>query len=334
MKKQMTEKQHNLRNKPSKRRKRKTTSGSERRRIAKKAAATNIPTAPSYEVHHVLIAEIDVGKRRQFQPKKMEGLKASIAKIGLRTPITIWPVKSGKKKLAAGYHRLKAMESLGRKKIPCVYIKGGKDVARLWEISENLHRAELTVLEESDQTAEWLELVAKTTPTNSGEKNRGPGRPEGLKKKATDELPLPGKTQAAKQKTLDRRLKIAGIDPAAKQAARDAGFADSQTKLSQIAREQTPEDQLTKVKALAKGSGKIGDDDADQADAADAEPPLVVLKREWKKAKKFRVAYQNAPLEDQRCFIIEDLEFPLQDESEAEDDEDENYDGDDDGDDE
>ena len=155
-----------------------------------------------------------------------------------------------------------------------------------------------------------------------------------MKKKATDELPLPGKTQAAKQKTLDRRLKIAGIDPAAKQAARDAGFADSQTKLSQIAREQTPEDQLAKVKALAKGSGKIGDDDADQADAADAEPPLVVLKREWKKAKKFRVAYQNAPLEDQRRFIIEDLEFPLEEESEAEDDEDENHDGDDDGDDE
>lgn len=32
--------------------------------------------------------------------------------------------------------------------------------AEMWEIAENLHRAELTVLERSDQIARWLELAA------------------------------------------------------------------------------------------------------------------------------------------------------------------------------
>jgi hypothetical protein len=46
-----------------------------------------------------------------------------------------------------------------------------------------------------------------------------------------------------------------------------------------------------------------------------------VLKREWKKAKKLRVAWKNAPLGDRRAFIIENLEYPLDEEPEADDDE-------------
>ena len=48
----------------------------------------------------------------------------------------------------------------------------------------------------------------------------------------------------------------------------------------------------------------------------------MVLKREWKKAKKLRAAYQNAPPDDRRAFIIEDLGYPLDEEPEGDDDDD------------
>ncbi len=240
-----------------KRRNRKPTSGSERRRVAKKGPVSNIPTTPSHEVHHIPIDEIVVGDgRRPINAEKVEELKRSIAKIELRTPLTVRPLKGGKKRLVTGLHRLEAMKALGRTKVPCVYIKRNL-MARLWEISENLHRSPLSVLEESERIAEWLEL-AKELESSSGQdsKKDGPGRPEGLKKKAAKELPIPGKTLPAKQKALDRRLKIAKIDPEAKQAARDAGFADDQKKLLQVAGEPTPEAQLKKVRTLRGGSGK------------------------------------------------------------------------------
>jgi hypothetical protein len=44
--------------------------------------------------------------------------------------------------------------------------------SRLWEIAENLHRAELSTLERSDQIAEWVRLaeekVAQLAPPLGG----------------------------------------------------------------------------------------------------------------------------------------------------------------------
>lgn len=37
-----------------------------------------------------------------------------------------------------------------------------ENTARLWEISENLHRKDLTVDERSDQIAEWISLTEST----------------------------------------------------------------------------------------------------------------------------------------------------------------------------
>ena len=53
--------------------------------------------------------------------------------------------------------------------------------ARLWEISENLHRAELSVGERADQIAEWIRLTAAQSGSGAScAKNpQGPGRPEG-----------------------------------------------------------------------------------------------------------------------------------------------------------
>jgi hypothetical protein len=55
-------------------------------------------------------------------------------------------------------HRLEGFRLLDREHIPCLITSMTGAEARMWEIAENLHRAELTVLERSDQIAEWIRL--------------------------------------------------------------------------------------------------------------------------------------------------------------------------------
>jgi ParB-like chromosome segregation protein Spo0J len=49
--------------------------------------------------------------------------------------------------LVAGRHRLAACIELGVNQVPVVAETGSELEARLWEIAENLHRAELTALD-------------------------------------------------------------------------------------------------------------------------------------------------------------------------------------------
>src|SRR4051812_22734273 len=90
-------------------------------------------------------------------------LTASIVEIGLREPPTIrierdadggeYPV------LVTGMHRVEACKRLNLRSIDCVEFQGSTLDAKLWEISENLHRAELTVQERSEHIAAWIRLT-------------------------------------------------------------------------------------------------------------------------------------------------------------------------------
>ena len=68
---------------------------------------------------------------------------------------------------------------------------------RLWEISENLHRAELTALERDKLVAEWVELTGEVSEQNVP-KPQG-GRPESGVRLAARQLPVEGKTDDAKR---------------------------------------------------------------------------------------------------------------------------------------
>jgi ParB-like chromosome segregation protein Spo0J len=229
--------------------------------------------------------------------------------------------------LVTGFQRLEALKILGWSEVPCV-IEEDEITAQRWQIIENLHRGELTKLERANQTKALLELEGDSEEI-SGEKVQKSkrGRPEGGDAKAARTLPVRGKTPDAKRKNIAADREIADIHEDAQQALIEAGLDNNGKALREVADELTREDQLAKVKALAKGSGKTGDDDADQADDADdAEPPLVVLKSAWKKAKKLQAAWQNAPLDDRRAFIIEDLGYPLDEEPEDDDEDDDEAD--------
>jgi ParB-like chromosome segregation protein Spo0J len=297
--------------KSHKRRKRRPTSGSERRRVAKKGPVSNIPTTPSYEVHNIAVDQIVVsGNRRQFQPEKAEDLKGSIAKIGLRTPLTIEKLVWGKKRLLTGVHRLAAVKALGWETVPCVYFTGGKKEARLWEISENLHRAELTALEESEHIAEWLELTKEdeTVSAQNGQKGKT-GRPKGGVSDAARKLPGKG-TQAAKRHKITRAAKIAGIDAEVKRQIVDAGLADKPTKLNAIASKPDKNAQLKELRRLKAGRRKR--DEERPENGTDDETTFDLMKRQWLEEKKLSYpVWERATFRERTDFIVKVLEHPL-----------------------
>jgi ParB-like chromosome segregation protein Spo0J len=287
-----------------------TTSG--RTAVPHTPPSTNQGTEPSYKVGYALVNEIKVeGKRRQIHPDKVKDLKQSAAKIGLRAPLTIRLV-NGEKHLITGLHRLEAVKSLGWKKVPVVYFKGGAKLARLWEISENLHRAELTAVEESDLIAEWFKLTdaEEEVSAQNGQKKQ-PGRPKGGISAAAAKLPGKG-TVSAKRKQIAGALKIAKIDPEVKQAAVDAGFADNKKKLGEIAEEKGKAAQFKKLQQLKAGSGK--DSKVSPKSAAVDDSSFEVLKREWKPTKKWQLAWKKASWKDQTRFVTEVLQYLLDDE--------------------
>ncbi len=97
------------------------------------------------------IGQIHVGYRlRDVDQAKVDALKASIEELGLRTPISVvGPALAASTPLqmvtlTAGAHRLEAMKQLGREYIAAI-IRDEDDLdAELWEIDENLCRADLT----------------------------------------------------------------------------------------------------------------------------------------------------------------------------------------------
>src|SRR6516165_7906104 len=114
-------------------------------------------------------ADIVVGDRlRALDRESVERLTESISKIGLKTPISVRSREQGWT-LVSGRHRLEACIALGMDEIPVVTETGLELEARLWEIAENLHRAELTALERAEHISLWIRLRGE----------RGEGRPCG-----------------------------------------------------------------------------------------------------------------------------------------------------------
>ncbi|KWV42177.1 hypothetical protein AS026_21110 [Rhizobium altiplani] len=85
------------------------------------------------------------GRLRIVDRATVEVIKASIRERGLQTPITVQgTIDDARVKLGAGKHRLEAMRELGETWIECFH-RDVDDLDReLWEIDENLCRAELT----------------------------------------------------------------------------------------------------------------------------------------------------------------------------------------------
>src|SRR6185437_1588229 len=116
---------------------------------------------------------IQIGRRlRAPRPERVAELADSIAKLGLRTPIS---VASGSSKsagggsdatftLVAGLHRLEACKSLGLVEIEASIVQMDDDERLLWEIDENLCSADLTELERGEHLLKRKEIYERKWP--------------------------------------------------------------------------------------------------------------------------------------------------------------------------
>ena len=188
------------------------------------------------KLQKVWLSEIEVGARLRPLDTVAVGLLAkSIEQMGLQTPISVRVVEDDRGEtpvLIAGYHRLMAMRQLGHETAMCAVHDGNESDARLWEIAENLHRAELSVQERAEHIAEWVRITDRVVSAQVARKPKG-GRPEGGLSAAVRELGI-DRTEA------QRAVKIAAIAPEAKQAAADAGMSDNQAALLRVAKEANP----------------------------------------------------------------------------------------------
>jgi uncharacterized ParB-like nuclease family protein len=167
------------------------------------------------------------GDRRALRNETISELAESMDRIGLRSPISvrIIPVNegSGDYYLVTGAHRLAAAKKLGWEFIECFVVENeSDDQAKLWEIAENLHRAELTVLERSKHIAEWVRITNKLSQVGTVSKG-GRGNEGGINKAERD-LGL-GHNEA------HRAIKIAGLTPEAKKVAVEVGLDDNASAL-------------------------------------------------------------------------------------------------------
>jgi ParB-like chromosome segregation protein Spo0J len=186
---------------------------------------------------------IVTGSRRLVNDEAVEQIAASVKKIGLQHPITIRYVEeyvtedgqviNGAPILIAGRHRLEAIKRLGISEIDCNIEDWDEDTARMWEIAENLHRAELTALERDEQIAEWVRLANKPKEGVLVQNEPKPrnGRPEAGVRKATRELGI-DRNEAV------RAEKVVSLPAEAKEAARELGFDDNQSVLLKAAKDK------------------------------------------------------------------------------------------------
>lgn len=191
----------------------------------------------------IWLDEIETGERlRPLNPEAVSRLVESIRTLGLQTPISVRLVTDERGEvpvLIAGRHRLAALRQLGEETAMCAVHEGDERDARLWEIAENLHRAELTVLERSEHVAEWVRLtnekVAQLEPPTGG---RQP-KEEGIRKAARE--------LGVDRNEAQRSAKVDRISPEAKAAAREAGIDDNQSALLRVAKEANPVAQLAAI---------------------------------------------------------------------------------------
>jgi ParB/RepB/Spo0J family partition protein len=122
------------------------------------------------EESHLPIDEVQaVGERRPIDEDAIRRLMESISSIGLQHPITVMVDESltdpetdeviGGWRVIAGAHRLEACRRLGHRTIPAVEWSCTDLEAELWEIAENLHRADLTKEQRDRQIRRYAELI-------------------------------------------------------------------------------------------------------------------------------------------------------------------------------
>jgi ParB-like chromosome segregation protein Spo0J len=178
--------------------------------------------------------------------------------MGLQTPPSVIE-RDARYVLVTGRHRIEALKMLGVESVPVWLVEMDDLNARMWAISENLHRAELTDLLHSEQIAEYAELVEQkrnaelhSAQVAQNESKREDGR--GHRHEGGDALAA--RDLGVTRDKVRRAKIITALVEETKQAARDAGLDDNQSALLKAAKSSTPEAQVAVLRDI-KARGRV-----------------------------------------------------------------------------
>lgn len=247
----------------------------------------------------VPIDQIVVPERlRAVEEEHALAIAQSIVEHGLINPITVRATpaaKGGKWTLVAGAHRLRAFQLNGEPEIEAMVVEGDKSEAQLIEITENLFRNDLSVMDR----AVFVQTYRDVWEGKFGKVEAGrPGNRANLAQLIADEAEAGSfSIHVADRMGISRRSveylnKIAqNLTPALRSKLRGTPAADNQSMLLKLAKEGPKrqaqiaaaldkEPDLRKVLDLAKEpAAEISETDKQRAVRAD-------LDHAWKKADK------------------------------------------------
>ncbi len=118
------------------------------------------------ETTHIYIEDLEVrDSMRALDPSIVAGLASSIRATGAAlAPIVIWwstdSIGEPLPVLVSGRHRAAACQQVGIDRVPCL-VAPDEIASRLMQISENLHRADLTPRERAQHQERWLAVCAE-----------------------------------------------------------------------------------------------------------------------------------------------------------------------------
>jgi ParB family chromosome partitioning protein len=205
---------------------------------------------------------------RPYSATDVGALVKSIRTIGLMVPLTVIE-RNGRYLLVAGRHRLEALRVLGQDQIPVRNFDMDDIEARLWTISENLHRTELSALERSEQVAEFAKLtrerLVRDLPMAGKAPQAGGGgvsaqvgpRPQGAQLGHPQRYEQRGDSLAARElgitrQEVQRAETIASLPDEVKAKAIETGLDRNQSALLQAAKAPTPEAQVEVLERRAE----------------------------------------------------------------------------------
>lgn len=210
---------------------------------------------------------IKIGPRhREIREEQVSSLVQSIAKIGLKTPITVRQASPDDDViLVAGAHRLEACKRLFMDEIEAFVIENDdEEAARMWEIAENLHRAELTKLERDEHIAEWISISNTKQKAISAAEAVGEdeANPDGEKLRKLSAVSKGGRGNeggvraAAREFKIDEKaardaIKVSSLSADAKEAAKETGLDNNRSALLDAAA-KSEEEQAERIREIAR----------------------------------------------------------------------------------
>jgi ParB-like chromosome segregation protein Spo0J len=217
----------------------------------------NVPITRSAKGVTVRLADIEIpSSTRICNLSAVVAIKLSIATIGLQSSPTCIE-RDGRYVLVAGRHRIEALKLLGVESVLVRLVDMDDLEARMWTISENLHRAELTVAEQSKQIAEFVKLSEEKRAAEKGGVQVG-HHPTNIKGASGREAGISADARylGVTRHEIRRAQTIAALPDSTFEASKALGLDDNAAALLAAARAEEPDEQVEALEAIA-ARGKV-----------------------------------------------------------------------------